>query len=833
MPLPATPPPLCFDPHTPQFEPSRGKRLRPDDFQDFQKSSKRARVLTTAHASTSHHRAAPTIIPNPVPKPPRPWIHQRLHTDPTAGGVLRWEPVEDEIRPLYDRKWEDIRVFEKANWLGNVHVSDADRDEFFKQDVSVQITLLGGDELTVTQQNPGIPWKNVREFNTNVDQLPHGPGWSTILVPRPDGVLADVPARDPLEIIQQLISTRRFAWCMRYAPVQWTSEPGGKRLYGEMHTANWWWRVQTMLGLGRGATVIAIIISSDKTHLSEMSGNKQAWPVYISIGNISKDLRRKPSQQGMMLLGYVPVTGLTGEEGWQFYHDCVAAMLRPLREAGTNGVEMKCADGGVRLCFPILAAFIGDWQDQTLVACSLDNRCPVCPVPSAERGDGPNQYKVRSNEERHAARAAYDAGQRDALSDNGLRPTKPFWRKLPYVNISDSIAPDLLHQLHKGVFGAHINTWLTKLIKEPRFDAWMMGMPRSSGLRHFTHGKTCISRWTGEESKALAQVFMSVAAGCDEAKAIRAARHIVDFMYRAHLPLLSEDDLQELEKDLLGFHDLKDIFVQSGAYPTKHGFIKMAKIHMLSHYVRAIRELGSPDNFNTEATERLHIEYVKNGWRASNHVNELPQMAKYLQRRESWVLLRTHLSSIGVLPSNDKPDSLEPILDEDSGPQEELRGNSGAKDGGIFETVKQAASVGSAEVVQEWTDNLVWHPKPLVSTASDATHVKHSGDYLIRTHGAEHLLEATQDFLLSHTGSRSRRPLNEKDTFMVWPRCRLEHGCLPFVPTDLAVTQTIRAMPTAYDAFDRVSRYPTFDTALFVAKPEAQGLKSEFLYFSQ
>ncbi|KAG8774623.1 hypothetical protein FRC12_001887 [Ceratobasidium sp. 428] len=295
-------------------------------------------------------------------------------------------------------------------------------------------------------------------------------------------------------------------------------------------------------------------------------------------------------------------------------------------------------------------------------------------------------------------------------------------------------------------------------------------------------------------------------------------------MYRAHLPLLSEDDLQELEKDRIGFHDLKDIFIQSGAYKSDCGFTRMAKIHMLSHYVHAIRELGSPDNFNTEATERLHIEYVKAGWRASNHVNELPQMTKYLQRRESWALLRTHLSSIGVLPPEAKPDSLEPIIDDEQGQHEELGGDLGAKDGGVFETVKQAAN-GSAEVVQKWRDDLVWHPKPMVSTASDAAHTKRSADYLIRTHGAEHLLEAVQDFLLARTGSRSKRPLSEKDEFLVWPRCKLEHGCLPFVPTDLPVTQSIRAMPAARDAHNRITRYPTFDTALFVANPEVQGLQ--------
>jgi hypothetical protein len=39
-------------------------------------------------------------------------------------------------------------------------------------------------------------------------------------------------------------------------------------------------------GLPEGATLIPIILGSDKTRLTMLSGNKEAWPVYMSIGNI-------------------------------------------------------------------------------------------------------------------------------------------------------------------------------------------------------------------------------------------------------------------------------------------------------------------------------------------------------------------------------------------------------------------------------------------------------------------------------------------------------------------------------------------------------------------
>jgi hypothetical protein len=43
--------------------------------------------------------------------------------------------------------------------------------------------------------------------------------------------------------------------------------------------------------LPEGSTAAPLIISTDKTQLSHFSGDKQAWPVYLSIGNINKETR--------------------------------------------------------------------------------------------------------------------------------------------------------------------------------------------------------------------------------------------------------------------------------------------------------------------------------------------------------------------------------------------------------------------------------------------------------------------------------------------------------------------------------------------------------------
>lgn len=61
----------------------------------------------------------------------------------------------------------------------------------------------------------------------------------------------------------------------------------------------------------KGSVATPIIHASNKTRLSQFRGNKQAWPVYLTIGNISENLYHQPSAHAAVLIGYLPVAKLT------------------------------------------------------------------------------------------------------------------------------------------------------------------------------------------------------------------------------------------------------------------------------------------------------------------------------------------------------------------------------------------------------------------------------------------------------------------------------------------------------------------------------------------
>ncbi|KAH9041912.1 hypothetical protein EDB83DRAFT_2228083, partial [Lactarius deliciosus] len=74
----------------------------------------------------------------------------------------------------------------------------------------------------------------------------------------------------------------------------------------------------------------------------------------------------------------------------------------------------------------------------------------------------------------------------------------------------------------------------------------------------------------------------------------------------------------------------KDVFIDLSV---REHFI-IPKVHSLLHYKSSITLFGSTDNYNTEQTERLHINFTKDAYCATNHKDEYPQMTAWLERCE-------------------------------------------------------------------------------------------------------------------------------------------------------------------------------------------------------
>jgi hypothetical protein len=96
---------------------------------------------------------------------------------------------------------------------------------------------------------------------------------------------------------------------------------------------------------------------------------------------------------------------------------------------------------------------------------------------------------------------------------------------------------------------------------------------------------------------------------------ITCLRAFLDFLYLARYPAHSDKTLLQMQRALDIFHANKYVFVD---LEIRKDF-QLPKLEGLDHYITSIRDFGTLDNCNIEYTERLHIDMVKDAYRATNH----------------------------------------------------------------------------------------------------------------------------------------------------------------------------------------------------------------------
>ena len=373
--------------------------------------------------------------------------------------------------------------------------------------------------------------------------------------------------------------------------------------------------------------------------------------MYLTIGNIPKAIRRKPSSRACVLIAYLSVDKISRDglsktklrvQNYDLFHHSMSIILQPLKVAGDPkgpGVPMASSDGAVRNVYPILAVYVADYPEQCLITCTKYGTCPKCTRRAQELQESSpgldRRQRLTGQIIQNARSTHFSEGRKRSIhaicmdSDVAGGAFEPFWVGLPLVDIHRCITPDVLHQLYQGVF-KHLIAWVLELVGEEELDRRVGSLPKVSGVRFFKNGISGLSQVSGAERKHIARILLSCLVGKIHSKGIIACRSLLHFIQLAQYPSHDMETLGYMQKELATWLENRSYFIDE---KIRDDF-NIPKFHSLLHYMDSICWLGTTDNYNTEMFERLHIDYAKEGWRASNKRDHFPQMIKWLSRRE-------------------------------------------------------------------------------------------------------------------------------------------------------------------------------------------------------
>ncbi|THV04071.1 hypothetical protein K435DRAFT_650090 [Dendrothele bispora CBS 962.96] len=601
---------------------------------------------------------APPSQPDSLQEP-----HVKFYPDPRAGA-----PLNPQTEFLDDRRCYEKEIGRTTNiWAPFTSEIDWNLARWAKLRGPSSTALNELLAIKGVADKLGLSYQNANELNKIIDiHLPNRPQFQRqeVVV---QGQVFEVYFRDILQCVRALYGDADFAPYLKFAPERHFKDPScTEQLYHDMHTGQWWWSTQEKLdkNAGRGRTVIPLIISSDKTQVTVFR-NKSAYPVYLTIGNIPKEIRRKPSKRAYILLGYLPTTNLEHIKNAtsrrrslaNLFHACMRHIIQPIEDSSASGIVMASGDGTERLVHPIFAVYVGDYPEQVLVACCISGYCPRCTIPRQRIGDNTEPHPLRNLRSILEILQMVDQGASvfvKACRDAGIKPVfEPFWSNLAYSNVYFAITPDLLHQLYQGVF-KHLKLWIIQAYGAHEIDARCRRLPPNHNIQLFMKGISTLHRVSGQEHDQMSRFLLGLIvdaplpAGMSSVRLLRCLRSLLDFLFLARYPVHSTASLNCLSDALDRFHANKQIFIDLGL---RNNF-NIPKIHFMNHYVETVRQVGTLDNFNTEYTERLHIDLAKDAYRATNKKDEYSQMTKWLERKEK---VMRHESYIQWLHSGNHP----------------------------------------------------------------------------------------------------------------------------------------------------------------------------------
>ncbi|KIO06619.1 hypothetical protein M404DRAFT_138348 [Pisolithus tinctorius Marx 270] len=450
----------------------------------------------------------------------------------------------------------------------------------------------------VTRGSP-TSFHSAKELLSQLDAIPKGPTWHCTKI-HTEGYITKEPVylywRDALEVVRDIFGNPVFAKHMEYDPYQIFE--GMDREYGEWMSGDEAYRIQDQLP--EGATIIPVVLASDKAPVTRMTGDIKMHPLFLTIANINSEVRMKVTSHAWSCIAYTPSPEFIAHSEFRsvlearVWHRCVDIVCAGLKLAARTGTFMSDPSSVTRYCFTPLAAYIADLPEQLMIAC-LHALC---------------QDTDPWNLSNFLPKA-----KMQHLSGVQL----PFWRDWASSDPCVFLVGELLHSGHKFFFD-HPFKWCRELLGHDELDMRYCTQHKRVGTRHF-NGVSHISQMTGREHRDLQRTIVATIAGLADPDFTCAIRAIIDFLYRAQSPTFTTSSINAMGESLAEFHAHKDSILEMGVRRGKSGKIdhfRIPKIELLQSFGRNIRDVGSLIQYTADVSERLLITHCKDPFTRTN-----------------------------------------------------------------------------------------------------------------------------------------------------------------------------------------------------------------------
>ncbi|KAJ6596774.1 hypothetical protein DFH09DRAFT_905105 [Mycena vulgaris] len=510
--------------------------------------------------------------------------------------------------------------------------ASADEWEITSFIVRSNMTVAATDEflkLRLTAKM-SLSFETAKDLRSRIEILPSGPEWQAITwkTQYPTKSPLTLYYRDPLECLQTLLRNPLVQDFIQFSPFRlWATSEKLMRVYTEWLSGDVAWNIQGEVP--DGATVLGSILSSDKTQLSAMTGNRQAHPLLISLAAIDMDFRMKASHHAFLLLALLPIAKfreknpeIRGVLDSRLFHSVMDFVLEPLKKTAQIGLMMTDPLGWRRFCFTPLVAMASHTLSQLI---------------RLEREIDPWDLSVYIK----AAKK---------LRLNGVH--RPFWRNWPLAEPSEFLTPEILHHWLK-MFYDHLCQWCIQALGAAEIDFQFSVLRPHSGMRHFKEGISKAKQTTGREHRDIQRYIVPIIAGAVPKDFLTTIASLNDFFYYGQAPAISEDILSKMSTCLKTFHNKKDSILKAGVRKGKKGPIDnwyIPKLEFLQSVIPAIRANGVPLQWSADVTEHAYITLVKDPAYNSNNQNYEAQICRHLDRGDKCrhFDLATAIASAGV-----------------------------------------------------------------------------------------------------------------------------------------------------------------------------------------